>query len=494
MTGPTHTAEQRMCVVGGHRHPGPGAACPDHVGELRALIDGVTRMTRQLGYHLLPSASSTAGEKVTTSRVGSPTPARLDVLSLIGPGVTELRRDRRSLVPQVRRWSTVETIDVHAVVDGQPTVQQRQVRVYHRELVVTHNPHAATCRCGQDHTSANGNRRGRPVQVLVDDQVGAVPPAEWLDVWVRRWRLALRHTGSTPILGQVDLACDADQRRRLHRAMIGEWVRVNSGRPAMLPAVAAFLAVRHDYEQFVADARTRVGHALLGVRHDGPDHQQRANDALLGVRPPAVTHDPATAEWIVRYGTAHTSALVEVDARYLSKWLPVAAETDDERVALDAFAAELRALHHELEHVLGETRDEQWVGRCPAQLVNPDGTTTTARRCGAGLWHDPHGRTPSIECPRCHTRWPETDWLPLAQLIRRTWPIDMRRRYTQTEREQATAAADQLPTCSGCDTTMTVEWKPAGWKGPARDRIPTWRPVRFACPNGCLAAGTLVAA
>lgn len=436
----------------------------EHVDELRTLLGDVARMTRELGYHLMPG-SGIPGEKVSTSRTGSPTPARLDVLSLIGPGGREVRRDARNLAPLVRRWSTVTTYTV-PTPDGP---RERELRTWHAELV----------------TGAGG----RPVLVADDDQVGAIPPAEWCDEWVRRWRLILQHGARTMPAGRwVDYQpTDDDQDKRLTRAGLAEWMRMSRGRPHMLRAVAAFLALRVAY----ADAVQRVAPALLGVRRDGDQHARRAEDALAGARPPAIAHDPAAAEWIVRYGAARTAAAVEVDAHYLQTWLPMVTGVDDpdDQVGLGRFAAELRAMRKELQHVLGETKDAQWIGRCPVKLLDDEGHET-GRRCGAGLWHDAHRPGEPIECPRCYTRTPERQWLTLGARIREAWPIDTRRRYTGEDKRHAELAAT-MPTCRGCERTMAVDWRPSPARG---DREPMWRPARLFCPAGCLAGGTVAAA
>jgi hypothetical protein len=482
-----------VCRVGGHRHRGTGGLCPAHVTELTGLITGVARMTSALGHHLMPG-SSAAGEKVSTTRTGSPTPARLDVLSLIGPGVTEVRRDARSLVPQIRRWSTVTTYDVHTIRDGTPTVARRQLRQYHVEMLVDQaTGPARACRCGNPHADDDVHRppAGRPRLVLLDDQVGAVPPAEWCDMWVRRWRLTLQHHHTRLPAGRwVDYG-EADQAKRLTRAAIAEQTRIGRGVPPMLAAVAAYVAVAHAYAQHAR--RVTVGNALLGIRHDGQKHTARVLDAITGGGPPPICHDTAAAEWSVRYGTTQTAATVEVDAQYLTTWLPLLAEMDDDddHLGLAEFAAELRALHRELEHVLGETRDEQWLGRCPAHLVDPRTGDETGTVCGAGLWHDPHRTGWRIECPRCHSSWPEREWLALAAKIRYEWPIDPRRRYTLGDRKAAERNLDRLPTCRGCERTMSVDWRPAPERG---DRQEMWRPTRMVCPQGCLAGGTAVAA
>jgi hypothetical protein len=465
-----------VCQLGGHRHPGPGRVCETHLTRIRAQLAGVSRMTAELPGRLVASADTKPGDKVTTSRLGSPPPARLDVLSLLAPGGREIRRDARMLAPQIRRWSTVSSFEVTTTGrDGKPHTETRTLRNWHAEPVL-----------GPD---------GKPLLVMDDDQVGTIPPAEWLDTWVRRWRIALRHT-SSPLRARVDLACDADQRYRVERAKIGESMRKARGVPALLPAVAQLAAVHAAYLRYLQLAVPRVRMALLGVRDDGPLHQARVAAALSGSGPlPGlgemhVVHDPIAAEWAVRYGYAGVAAAVEVDARYLAGWVHLAADHEDPDGDVDiaAFATELGALHTELEHVLGYTSDKQWIGRCPAFLRDTDGEETR-RVCGAGIWQDPYRSV--IECPRCHTSWPEADWMHLANLIRVRWPIDRRRRYTQGDRMAAEKCLDRLPRCRGCEKIMRVEWTETTARG-ALTR--TWSPAGFSCPGGCLPGGTAVVA
>lgn len=472
---------ESLCLVGRHRHPGSGALCPRHLAELLELVRDVARMTRALGYHLMPASAGPAGEKVSTSRTGSPTPARLDVLSLIGPGGREVRRDPRNLAPLVRRWSTVSTY----TVDG----KARTMRDWHSEIVTAGAGPGRPCRCGQPHDSdaqPSGTVTGRPVLRMVDDQAGAIPPAEWMDEWVRRWRLRLAHGArKLPEGAWVDYATDADQDKRMARAGLGEMARMSRGRPTMMLAVAAFISLRLEWEAL----NRRIGPALLGLRTDGAEHQVRAEDALAGARPPAIAHDTAGAEWIIRYGAAKTAAAVEVDAYYLATWLPSIALLDDPDALLDEFVPELQALHSELQYVLGEIGDETRIGRCPVKLVDGDGNETD-RLCGAEIRHDPQRIGWRIQCHRCHTSWPETQWLALASLIRIRHPIDTRRRYTAGDRRAAELAAT-MPTCRGCDRTMAVEWRRAPERG---DTETWWRPVKLVCPAGCLAGGTTAAA
>lgn len=504
--------EPAVCRIGEHKHRGAGSVCAGHLDGMRAQLAGVARMTRELPGRLVPG-SPAAGDKVTTSRIGSPTSARTDVLSLLGPGGAEIRRDARMLSPLIRRWSTMHTYDVTVPgPDGEPVTETRQLRQWHAELVTVGPGKPVECSCGRPHLDAAGRTvtRPRPLMVLDDDQVGSIPPAEWLDMWVRKWRLALRHTTS-PIKGRVDLACDADQRRRLERARIGESLRAARRSPALMPAVAQLIAVQRTYRDYLARAAPLVRMSLLGVRYDGPDHQARVAAAVGAGRIPgpgdvpgtafevlpAAVHDPVAAEWAVRYGYAGVAAAVEVDARYLAEWLPLAVDTDDPDNEIDivVFAADLRALHTELEHVVDATSDKIWVGRCPAFLRDTDGEDTD-RLCGAGIRQDPYLSV--IDCPGCHTTWPESEWLHLANLIRLRWPIDRRRRYTQGDkvvaekavRDRADAGA-RAYRCRGCERVLAVDWVETTGR---RDLTRTWSPARLSCPGGCLSGGIAVAA
>ncbi|MEU7590603.1 hypothetical protein AB0A95_30475 [Micromonospora sp. NPDC049230] len=492
-----------ICQVGGHPHDTVAALCTHHLDAARAHLAELPRLVRSLS-HLLVPGPAIPGEKVSTTRVGSPTPARLDVLTLVGPGCTEIRRDRRSLAPQVRRWSTVETVTV-SVARGRgrpPEQERRQIRVWHRELVVDY--------------------AGRPLLVADDDQVGVVPPAEWADLWVRRWRHNLGHPvpergrvggwgrrwrkqgdpkagtrpGGAPValpaldrvaqeraaqLAQVAESADA----RLADAAAREALLMRHGQPLVLPAVAAYLTLKATYRA----ARDRVGAAVLGIGGDGPTAQARAGAAVTGQRVDRQPTDVVAAQWALRYGGATTAAHVEVDAAYLAEWLPYAAARDNpDDVGVGEFCVELRALVAELEHTLGETRDDHWLGRCPNLLVDGDGETT-GRVCGYGLWQDPYRSR--VECPRCHAAWSEHEWLRLAAQIRAKWPIDQRRLYTLGDRVAAERHTERLPQCRGCERTMAVEWREIRGRG---YRESMYRPVGWACPGGCIAGGTQVAA
>jgi hypothetical protein len=496
-----HEDDPAICRVGNHPHRGAGRVCDRHLERMRAHLAGVARMTRMLPTLLAPgSPAAGPGAKVSTSRIGSPTSARLDVLSLIGPGGAEIRRDARMLSPLVRRWAVPHRYEVTVPGrDGKPVTETRTLYQWHAEVVSDGPRREVSCSCGRPHLDRSGKvvTVAPPRLVLDDDQVGSIPPAEWLDMWVCRWRLALGYTTS-PLRSRVNLTVARDQRTRVDRAKIAHRLRSARQSPALMPAVAQLIAVQRAYEDHLRRAKFAVRMGLMGIRYDGPDHQARVEAALntgklpAGGIPPGGTftpvHDPIAAEWATRYGYAGVAAAVEVDAGKLAEWLPLAADTDHDDVDLAAFATELAGLHRELEHVVGEASDDQWIGKCPANLRDADGEETD-RLCGAGLWQDPYRSR--VECPRCHTSWHSLEWMHLANLIRVTWPIDRRRRYYQGDKTAAEKAIRQRAEssarayrCRGCERILQVEWTETTRRG---ETTRTWSPARLVCPGECIA-------
>lgn len=482
-----------VCRVGNHRHNGTSALCDRHLDTIRTQLAAIARYTRQLPYHLMPGTTP-PGDRVSTSRTGSPTPGRLDVLSLSAAGNADVRLDPRLLHQQVRQWSTVSTLTVRTIRGAEWVTETRRIPTWHSQIVTDGHPQPQACQCGHIHDDQaipTGTPEGRPMLVMDSDQVGLLPPAEWADEWVRKWRLALGRTRS-PIRGRVDLACDADQRKRLHRATIGEALRKARQSPALMPAVAHLITVQRAYATYLDEVKPRVRAALLGIRTDGPHHQARVAQAIdnPGLATPAAVHDSVAAEWAVRYGTAQTEAAVEIDCQRLAEWVELAADAADlaagdpdatERVDIGRFAGELRALHAELARVVGVISDDIWLGRCPALLRDTDGEETD-RPCGYGLWQDPYRTV--VECGRCRSMWPRKDWLGLAALIRTRWPYDRRRRYTALDRHAAETSPN-LPRCTGCMRPMRIDWRDSTAR---RERTPYWTPTGLACPAGCLAS------
>lgn len=162
----TPTVEQ-PCPCCGQRRPLVGNACPHCRIRMSDWLADLPAQVARLSACLVPG-SAPAGDRVSTSRTGSPTPARLDILSLVGPGTGHVRIDERHLIPHVRRWSTTET--VKSSTDG----SEIEVTVWHR--AVDRGPD------------------GRPLLHLADDQIGMIPPVEWVRIQVEAWRQALGYS------------------------------------------------------------------------------------------------------------------------------------------------------------------------------------------------------------------------------------------------------------------------------------------------------------
>lgn len=434
-----------ICAVCHRREPTYGTTCTTCRDRIAAGVVDLVRRLATVRRHIVPSSRGLA-ERVSSSRTGAPLPARLDVLTLTGPGsvaVTAL------LHPLVRRWSTKLTVTVTTLVDGQPVDTERTLTEWHQELVTTPDPAAAEvrCRCGDTtlHTTT-----GRAVLVPTDDQVGPVPPAEWLDSWVRAWRRHFDHHVPT---------------------------RTHVGRRRQVDLVAA---ARHPAGRAVLAFSTTVAHT---VRTHAPTIVLGMTDGHGGHLPAAArSDDPVADELTLRFGdTTTTDPAVAANATYLLRWLDQACERD---IGIAEFAGELRALNAELARVLGDTPDQQWLGRCPATITNRDGGQPTSRPCGAGLWQDPHAS--QVQCPRCRSTWGprRLDLLHLCAQIRQVWPVDRGRRYTLTD-------IKGLPVlrCPSCAAAAAVAW--CDVTTPA-DGERWYRAGGVSCPNGCADAGRLL--
>ncbi len=417
------------CVVCHRRDPAYGTVCTTDVTRIADGLRELLRKINALRLHLVPTARPATG-RIGGKHIGAPMPARLDVLSLAGPGAVTVTA---LLHPLVRRWSTTTTVTVVTrTVAGRQVRETRQVTDWHRETVVDDD--------------------GQPVLVADDDQVGLVPPAEWLAAWVQAWRDHFGH--ARPVV------------RRIEQATIA-LDRLGAASHATGQAVLAWAAaVEQAY-------RRNAARTVLGLT-DPTD--------------PAVD-DPVVAEWTVRFGDPGPDRVSERNVKYLLTWLDRACADD---VGIADLAAELGALNAELTRTLGEEPDQQWLGRCPTVLTRrtPPGTDggrpgAVTQACGAGLWQDPHAS--QVRCRRCHSTWGPggRQLLQLAADIRRTWPIDRRRRYTTDE-----ASAVQLQECPGCLGVVFVDW--ADVTEPA-DTGRRWRPVRATCTQlGCVEAAGII--
>lgn len=424
----TPAATDPVCVVCTHRRPHRGWVCEVCRSRLRVQLADLPRMLSRLEVELTPT-QTTAGERVVTSRVGSPTGARLDVLTLTGPGAQDLT-DPVVQHPLMRRWST--TIEVDITVAGR--MQRRTIREWHSEPV-----------CDDD---------GNPVLVAANDQVGLLPPVEWLDSWSLVWREHFGHSVRERTRGP---------RRRLTDRQVRAALIRTAATPTGAPLIAWLLAVRRMWRQHAINAVLGLG----GYQNPGD-------------RPA----DPLAYEWEIRWGPSSVSDNPAYTLKYLLAWLDDACDDD---VGIRDFAAELRSLTAELGRVIGEVSDLNWLGRCPAQITDPN-NPADSRRCGAGLWQDPYTGTfhdgvfvqeyPVI-CPRCRTTWgpKRLELHQLAKQIRQVWPLDRRRRYARDEVSRLV-----LPSCPGCGRRVQVKWRNVTGR---RDRDTWWTLEKITCPALC---------
>jgi hypothetical protein len=413
-----------LCTVCRRREPTHGQVCDQDLKMIADLLGDLPRKMRLLPLMLMPGQSP-GGEKVATTRVGSPTPARLDALSLVGPGSTPVPG---ALHPLVKRWVTQRAVEVETHVGGGQTV--------------TH-----TTTIPEWHSEPVFDEQGRPAMVPDDDQVGVLPPAEWLDQQVKAWRKTLGH-GKRPAAH-----VRASAGPRPPRDLIA-WVLAHGTRE-QIAALFAVQDLTRRYKQGVVDL-------VVG------------NEPGWGGRRPAALRedDPVADLWSLRFGEQAVSRDAVLNIRYLHAWLPKVAELAAVDVA--AFAAQLRSLSAELTRVLGEQPDQQWLGRCPAQIT--DKATGDKSSCGCGLWQDPHASV--VECPRCRSAWGPrvVDLVHLAADIRRVWPLDRRRRYNAEEIDILRPLR-----CPGCgELDVEIGWQEVSGAG---DKLRFWRPVRTRCSN-----------
>lgn len=404
------------CVVCRRRDPDGGAVCTPDRERMALQLGELLRAIGQIEAHLIPGAGG-GGEKVRTSPPGSRIPGRLDTLSALGPGAATVPA---VLHPLVRHWSTRRAVTVRTLVGDRWVETQRDVVEWHSD----------TAR----------HPDGSPVFVADDDQVGVLPPREWIAAEAAGWRRLFGHATPPPPAAVTD---PARARAALRHAVLA----AAAGRPG-----AATVATVSGVQREIA-------------------YRRWAADTMLGLN--TTTGDPTGDEWDIRFGRSTPNAATIRDVKYLLTWLPKAC---DEHRSIADFAAELRTMVAEMTRVLGERPDQQWLGRCPAVLRDAD-TDDGGVVCGAGLWQDPFAA--QVMCPRCHSTWgprmPEL--LHLAAEIRRVWPVDRRRRYDADE-------IDHIPaiTCTGCGEVVHIEWRDVT---ALSDDRRWWRPDTLTCPTGC---------
>lgn len=427
------------CVVCAGRRPHRGVVCETDRDRMRVMLAELPRKLAALPAEL-PPGQAPAGERVSTSRTGSPAGARLDVLTLTGPGSDGLSTQAVAamLHPHVRRWSTKRSV----VVIARNRAEIREVTDWHSEPVY----------------DADGN----PVLIAADDQVGLLPPVEWLDSWVRTWRQHFGHSTVAMSRRPGQRPARRFTERELHTALVR-----SAASPLTSPTVAWMWAVHRAWRQYAANT-------VLGLTGYVPPGQRPA--------------DPLAHEWAIRWGASDVPYDPGRTVAYLTTWLDDACDAD---VGIADFASELRSLVAELGRVLGDTPDHQWLGRCPAIIQDVEAGELgpgSGKRCGAGLWQDPYrgtyadgqftGEAP-VTCPRCRTTWgpKRIDLHRLAGEIRQAWPLDRRRRYARDELDQV-----PRPDCPGCGQQVRVQWRDVTGRGERTQ----WLVVSaVTCPNGC---------
>lgn len=454
----------QTCIICHRQRPEHGIVHSGCRDRIRSQLVDLPRKLAALTLALVP-APAAAGDRVSTSRSGSPTGARLDVLSLTSPGSDGVSAEALAgmLQPQIRRWRTVERAIVTAVVvePAEPVDLDHPARPRRRF------PAAWTVATIGDlvewHAEIERDEAGDPYTVIADDQIGAMPPAEWAASWAGMWQRHLGHHPTRRRPGRSSAKTTAAARWRLMQHLI----HTELG-PAIL---SRWWAVGEAWRHYAASTVTGLD-----------THRDRRS------------LDPLADEWTVRFGpTVRVPAAAPV--RYLLTWLDEACDDPGDGCGIADFAGELRTVSAELARVLGEQDDTIWIGRCPAAITNL--LTGETRTCGGHLWQDPYvgavyvdgGTEPDgvrIQCPRCRTCWGphRYELLILAQQIREQWPIDRTRRYTAAE-----VATITPPCCPTCGVVVTVGWRDVTG---VRDQEPWWRPVHAVCPTGCTDAQKVI--
>lgn len=434
-----------LCIV---CHHNPGVVCEQDRAAIAATLAALPRRLAQLATTVVPTPAAPA-DRVSAGGSEAAMPARAHVLSLIGPGAGQVEP---ILHPLTR----------HAPVHRSVLVRGRD-ELYRLVDVVDWRTETVL---GED---------GQPIMVPDDDQVGVVPPHEWLDVQVRAWRRHFGHHVPPRTIKPKRGYAKTGRAARQWLAAVFE--------PAMLrsshgPQIFSYL---HAIESV---GRRYMSASLLGLVGNIPEAERPL--------------DPLADEMERRFGTPLRTLALIWDIKYLLTWLDEACDAGA-HLDIGAFAAQLHALDAELGRALGDTPDQQWLGRCPAFIAEPDpdagdveihqyghdGPITTVpaqyrrRPCGAGLWQDNTAFTAQVQCPRCRWVWDTRGpgGAHTAREIRRVWPIDRRRRYNAVDIERL-----QTPNCRSCGQQITIDWKHVTGTS---DKQRWWQPTATSCPQGC---------
>lgn len=385
--------------------------CPDDRKAIDGQLVSLPRRLAAVAAALLPGQSEPSERVTISTHVHAALPARVDSLSLVGPGGDV----PSTLHPLMRHWSTTRKVAVTVLRDGQWSTVEVMMTDWFQEAVL----------------GADGRARMVP-----DDQVGIVPPREWLDMQVRRWRAYFgHHVPSRTLLPR-------------HRGYI--------------PPVYLTLLRTTGGDQVVA---------FLAAVHAAADPGAHARMAYRGLLDPVLEVEQ-------RRGEPPAEQAMHWDIDYLRTWLDKACAED----ALDigGFAAQLAALHAEISRVLGETPDHTRLGRCPAFLAELDDAgepTGRKKPCGGALMAESFAA--QAVCPRCRTPWDVrgSAGAGTAREIRRVWPVDRYRRYKIEEIDRITP-----PRCPTCQQRVRIQWRDVTG---TRDAQRTWQPAGASCATGC---------
>lgn len=405
-----------LCVV---CHAEPGPLCDDDLKNTDRQLRALPRRLLAVAGALTPGRAP-VGERVSMSaHAHANLPARVAALSLVGPGADV----PAPLHPLMRHWSVKRKVRVTSHANGYARMVDVEVTDWFQEAVGADDDHLTM-------VPADNN-----------DQIGLVPPREWLDQQVRRWRGHFGHH-------------------------VPARTKLPDPEPYLPPWCLPLLA-RPDGPQAIAFMMT--AHAADGA------YARLAYRGLLSGRTP----DPVLDDVERRARPAEPPRTMGWDVNYLRTWLPRAA--GQEALDIGGFTATLAALHAEIGRVLGDTPDQEWLGRCPAFLTeyDEDGEPTGRKKpCGGALWQDNTAFTAQVQCPRCRMTWDTRGHggAGTAREIRRVWPIDRRRRYTARDIDRIV-----MPKCPACDNRITVDWREVTG---TRDRQRTWQPTAARCPAG----------
>ncbi len=437
------------------RPPEHGYVCEEDREFIARQLHGLIGQVQRLSIEVTPGARRGDGIRVSTSKGTPPLPARLDALSLIGPGA---ERVTAMLHPKVRHWRTTREVDVSSV---KRTVLQHRENgpfVPHAEVVTERRV------ITEWHQELARDESGQLLLVADDNQIGTLPPREWLGAWVRtlqetfRGQPARRRRDVPWLLRyQADAQANIRTPKPDRRSTAAVVAAILTADPTTAPVIAAIKAVKDQYDQALLDTISGRSYGYGG-------------DVSLWTR----SDDPLADDVIARFGAVlQPQAAVPAGVAYLLLWLDEICDHPDVPVA--DFAGELRSLSAELSRVLGDQPAQVWLGRCPARITDPE--TEVTAPCGAGIWQDPHAS--QVQCPRCHSTWgpKRVELLQLATDMRRTWPVDRRRLYTEVETRQV-----RRPRCPACGGLADIIWRDVTGVG---EKTRVFQASGAKCPAGC---------